>query len=176
MSCRIADRAFASLTLAALTGRSLGPLVPRPQGAMHGFGGNRHSPFGIPVEWTWMVGDKRSRLRHAPKRFSLGCHSRFFWRSQKKWGDKGLQGLSPLQSFYKGLRPYNIAPRPSGPRYASKRSLAARYAPRRRMALSCASFSERSPSGSSEPSPYLRSSAAASSASAKAGFFGSTGP
>ena len=165
---------FASL--AALTGRSLGRLVPRPKGAMHGFGGLRHSPLGMTTLQLLRALKKRATPPHAVWRFSLGCHSRFFWRSQKKWGDKGLQGLSPLQSFYKGLRPYNIAPRPSGPRYASKRSLAARYAPRRSLALSCASFSERSPSGSSEPSPYLRSSAAASSASAKAGFFGSTGP
>ena len=102
MSCRIADRArlrFARGTNGKIDEASprsgaLPPhaVWPRPQGAMHGFGGNRHSPFGIPVEWTWMVGDKRSRLRHAPKRFSLGCHSRFFWRSQKKWGDKRIAG------------------------------------------------------------------------------------
>ena len=73
-------------------------------------------------------------LRHAPKWFSLWSLRGFFLTRQKEISQKWFAEASPLQSFYKGLRPYNIAPRPSGPRYASKRSLARRYASTRSVA------------------------------------------
>ena len=88
---------FASL--AALTGNRRGrpdnyPLVPRPKGAMHGFGGNRHSPIGMTTLQTL---PRFEKARYASRRslaFFLGAPLPFLWARPKKWGGKG---------FYKGL-------------------------------------------------------------------------
>ena len=114
MTVHIADRAFASLTLAALTGRIRGPLVPRPQGAMHGFGGIRHSPLGMT---TLHIFGALEKARYASSRrlaLFFGAPHPFLWARPKKWGGKG---------FYKGLPLFCPAAR--RPRYARRRSLLA---------------------------------------------------
>ena len=65
---------------------------PRPQGAMHGFGGIRHSLLGMTKLQSCFCAAKRRAMR--PGAAWLGRYTRFFGQDQRNGVAKG---------FYKGL-------------------------------------------------------------------------
>ena len=128
--------------VAALTGKLMRPsprsgalpphaVWPRPQGAMHGFGGICHSPFGMTtLQRCFRAALRRAMPPGAAWRFSLGRHTRFFGQDQRNGVAKGSARACPCSAPRRFAPRYATGrmagPRREAPRYASRRSLVSR--------------------------------------------------